>query len=333
MWSDDGSGHRRERRVVVAVGPGGSSRAVDWAAAEASVRGCALHVVHALRPGWLADPSGLVPLADLTSCQVVGEEVLSAARSRARSVDPDLPVDGEVTVGSTVPALVAHGQGAQVLVLGRGTVSTPRRWGGVLARSVVARIAARAPCPVAIVRSSGRPDIGSGPPRVVLGVDGAGSCAAAVGLAFRAAAQRGLPLVAVHAWTPDVPADLEAVCGEPTAAEERAGVVVDRALSPWRSLYPDVPVEVRLVVADPAQVLSREAEGAALLVVGSRGRRWTRVRGLGSVSHGVIERARCPVVVGPAVARRDVPPEPGRRDARRDGGDVGAVHRWRAPWE
>jgi hypothetical protein len=106
---------------------------------------------------------------------------------------------------------------------------------------------------------------------VVVGIDAHGGGAATLEVAFRAAAQRGVPLTAVHAWTPDMPAGHDAVCGSFAASEARAHEHLQRALEPWRSRFADVPVVHRLTAADPAAVLTRESEGAALVVVGSAG--------------------------------------------------------------
>jgi hypothetical protein len=67
----------------------------------------------------------------------------------------------------------------------------------------------------------------------------------------------------------------------------------------WRDRFPDVPVESRLFLADPAAALLRESDGAALTVVGSRARWTVRTTLFGSVGRTVVRQARCPVVVVP----------------------------------
>ncbi|WP_369134012.1 universal stress protein [Modestobacter sp. I12A-02662] len=280
--------------VVVAVGHGGTGEALDWAAAEASARGCGLRVVHAEPLRWAVDPSGLAPAADIWSSRAAAEQIMAAALRRARAVAPDVAVSAESVVGPPVPLLVSAGRGAQLLVL--GSRDTPFTW-RLPALSTCDRVAGRAPCPVAVVRPlrSG-PHAGSSP-GVVVGVGGRGACAGVLAVAFRAAAQRGVPVRVVHAWSPDVPADHEAVCGPAAAAEERARLVVDEALAGWRSRFADVVVETRLPVDDPAAALVRESAGASLTVVGSRPRTRVGTALVGSVSRSVARRARCPVVV------------------------------------
>ncbi len=326
----------RPGAVVVAVGNDTSGQAQDWAAAEASARGCRLHVVHTVRLRMAVDPSGLVPVADFWSYRVAAEHVLRAAVRRARSVAPDIDISAELGFGPTVPALLARSRGAQLLVLGSHDPPFRRRRRLAAALTVCDRLADRALCPVAIVRPLRTdPHVGS-PPRVVVGIPGHGSCAAGLDVAFRAAAQRGVPLTAVHAWTPDVPADHEAVCGSVAESEARAAESFDHALAPWRSRFADVPVVPRLLIGDPAAALIRESEGAALVVVGSRARGAVRGRLFGSSSRRVAQRARCPVVVvrtGKATA--DGHDESGRRTAVPGVEPVGIehVHRRRTPWE
>lgn len=281
--------------VVVAVG-NDIGPAVDWAAAEAAARGCRLHVVHAERLRWAVDPSGLVPVADFWSYRATAVPLLREAVNRARAVASDVEVVAELAFGATVPSVLDRSGGAQLLVLGSRTpplrTSLLRR----LTSSTSGRIAGRALCPVAVVRPlRSHPHVGS-PPRVVVGVDVRRPCTPALDVAFRAAAQRDVQLTAVHAWTPDVPADHEAVCGPVAASEARAGELFREVLEPWRSRFSGVPVTMRLVIGDPAAEVVRESEGAALVVIGS-GVRGSVRRLLGSVGRSVAQRARCPVVV------------------------------------
>jgi nucleotide-binding universal stress UspA family protein len=279
--------------------------AVEWAAAEAAARGAQLVVVHVVRVPATWDPLGLVPLTD--GAEPIGAEVLTPALQRAAAVASENPLCGRLLRGAPLPALLGVSRGAGLLVLG-GSGGARRR---PHHRSLAGRVAARACCPVAVVRS--RPRVPAGPvrPRVVVGVDVSRGAPATLEFAFRAAGRRGVPLVAVHAWGSDVPADLEGVCGSPAAGEARAREALDRALGPWRRRFDDVPVEECLRRADPVAALVTESQGAALLVVGSRGRGAVRGAAGGSVGRAVLLRAAAPTVVvraGRAGPGRPVPP-------------------------
>jgi nucleotide-binding universal stress UspA family protein len=246
---------------------------------------------------WALDPTGLLPVADLWSYRTAADQVLQAAVSRVRSLFPDVEVFSEAVFGSTAPALMSRGRGAQLLVLGSVHAPFPTRFRGLLTSSVCDRVAAHASCPVAIVRPLRSDGYGGSSPRVVVGVGAPEESVDALGYAFRAAAQRGIPVTAVHAWTPDSPADHEAVCGSLAESRAEARTRLEQALMPWARRFADVPVQPCVTAGAPAGALIRASEGAALVVVGSRGRSAARPRLLGSVGRSVSQRARCPVVV------------------------------------
>jgi nucleotide-binding universal stress UspA family protein len=322
--------------VVVAVGNDSSGEALDWAAAEASARGCRLHVVHAERPGWVVDPSGLVLMADFPSCRAAAVQGLRAAMRRARALAPDVDISTELLVGPTVPSLVVRSRGAQLLVLGSGRTHFRSRFLTRLAPPLAGRVAGRARCPVVTVGplpSDRRP--GSSP-RVVVGVGRHDSCTPALGMAFRAAAQRGVPLTVVHAWMSDLPADHEGVCDPVAASRARADAFLRQTLEPWRDQFVDVSVVPRLVIGDPADVVIRESQGAALVVVGSGVRGVVGGRLFGSVSRSVTQQAGCPVVVvrtGPAAVDERAEPDQRTAVAGVDPPGSELAERWREPWE
>jgi nucleotide-binding universal stress UspA family protein len=284
--------------VVVGIDQAGSADdAVDWAAAEAATRGCPLRIVHAIHPLLPADPYGVgSPIESLVMAQTAAASLLQDYAARARGVASDLEVETRLLCGSATWALLDEADHAQLLVTGSRGLHGLR---ALLARSVSVQVAARAPCPVVIVRPARTDDRRGGPPRVVVGVDGAAACGPAIGFAFQAARQRGVPLAAVHAWASDPPADLEAVHGPPTMAEAIARRTLERALQRWHAQYPDVPVVTRLVRGDPARAVVTESRGAALVVVGSRGRGQLTATVRGSVSRAVLRHGHGPVAIVP----------------------------------
>jgi nucleotide-binding universal stress UspA family protein len=291
---------REQRTVVVAVDDDGSADdAVDWAAAEAATRGCPLRVVHALHPPLPPDPYGVVPMIDsFGPARAAAESVLLDAMCRARSVDSDIAISTRLVLGSAGWALLREADGAQLLVVGSHGRSGLR---GLLAGSVSIHVAAHASCPVVVIRPADSTNSAGPAPRagarVVVGVDRTPSCTDAIGFAFQAARQRGIPLAVVHAWTPDPPADLEGISGTATMAEALARRATEQKLARWCDDYADVRVVTNLAPGDPAQALLAESRGAALVVVGSRGRGHLIGTVLGSVSQTVLHHAQCPVAV------------------------------------
>ncbi|MBP2366080.1 universal stress protein [Pseudonocardia parietis] len=283
--------------VVVAVDGAGTARdAVEWASSEAAARGCPLRIVHAHRPPW---PAGLGPtVPSPESIRMLRTEIdgiLAAEVARARAVASDLEVSATQVQGPPVRALLAAAAGAGLLVVGSRTRPGLR---GLLTRSMSIGLIAHAPCPVVVVRpapAGGDRDLS--PPRVVVGVDDTASGREAVGFAFRAARQRGVPLVAVRAWAPDRPADLEGASGSPVLAEAFARRTLERVLDHLHGDFPDVPVHALVAQGEPAQALATRTEGAAMAVVGSRGLGHLRGTLLGSVSQAVLQHTRCPLAV------------------------------------
>jgi nucleotide-binding universal stress UspA family protein len=133
--------------------------------------------------------------------------------------------------------------------------------------------------------------------RIVVGVDGSGPSMAALRWAIRQARLTGATVDAVtawrypsgHGWGPviDVPADFE---GD-------AKRTLTQALAEVSGLDPEVPVRPLVLEGHAAEVLLRTAEGAQLLVVGSRGHGGFASALLGSASMHCVLHARCPVLV------------------------------------
>jgi nucleotide-binding universal stress UspA family protein len=294
--------------VVVGIDASGSAAdAVDWATAEAAARGCPLRIVHAFSPPPAADPHGSGPSVNLRAAGAL----LRDASARAHRIAPDLPVSTHLVPGSAVRVLVAQARDAGLLVLGG---RDRRGLRALLGRSTSARVAARARCAVAVVRS--RPTAqgaACSAPRVVAGVGDPATTAAVLDHGMRAAHQRGVPLVAVHAWTPDPPADVDGVRADPDQTEAAARRLLDQAVRTAAS--PDVVVVDELVCDRPDRALVARSRGAALLVVGAPER--GRLRGLvsGSTARRVLRHSHCPTAVVPPSPHRD--PAPDRRDAGR----------------
>jgi nucleotide-binding universal stress UspA family protein len=290
--------------VVVAFdGSPQSEIAVRWASREAARRGRPLDVVH------VVDVSGAIP--DVLASQVsdwrerameagarIADEGVELAVRAAREVRARAVAD----IGAPVEVLLHASRRADLVVVGtRGRGDFSAAWLG----SVSTAVAAHASCPVVIVRGDGRPAPGPSVP-VVVGVDGSSASERAVDVAASVAAQAGAPLEIVSVWTGlAVDGRMSALAaGMSTradvfspAARANAEQVADQALAQLREAHPDLHVRQVVLEGYPAQVLAEAAEGAALLVVGSRGRGAFTGLVLGSVSHGVAHTAPCPVMV------------------------------------
>ena len=280
----------RQLPVVVGVDDGPRSRdALDWAIDEATRRRLPLHILHVDAHG-----QGSRLGASPVEAEVRAPAVVAEAVARAHGLTPWLEVTSEVSASNPSRALVDASQRAACVIVGaRGR----RPVVGVLLGTTSGEVAARAACPVVVVRQF--PEIESRRPGVVVGADGSEVSARALGYAFAQAADRELPLTVVHVWSPGLtsahlaPAfttDLSALAAQEQAlaAEEVAG---------WAERYPDVLVNRHVRRGHPVKALVEESRGAELLVVGSRGRAGLAGMLLGSVGQGVLQHAHCPVAV------------------------------------
>lgn len=135
-----------------------------------------------------------------------------------------------------------------------------------------------------------------GQQQIVVGYDGSAGANAALEWALDEAKLRGVGLRIVHAF----PA-LVSYFG--TTAHEHYPEAEADAREQFEKLLANAPssdavetVNV-LVAGNPAEVLTEESAGAALLVVGSRGIGGLRGLVVGSVSMQCVSYAHCPVVV------------------------------------
>lgn len=135
----------------------------------------------------------------------------------------------------------------------------------------------------------------SGP--IVVGVDGSPSSAAALRWAVRQARLTGARLVVATVWHYLRPFGYEIPDLDGWRPDEAADQAQRDALGAVTKELTGLAVESVLVEGDPAPTLLRAAEGAQLLVVGSRGHRELAGLLLGSVSEFCATHAECPVVV------------------------------------
>ena len=136
---------------------------------------------------------------------------------------------------------------------------------------------------------------------IVVGVDEVALAGQAVRWAGEQAALEGRRILLVRAasavttgWSThamDVPP------GTFTSQRLPGDELLGRARDQVHAVAPDVEVDELVEVTDPRTLILRAAEGAHLVVLGSRGRGPLLSHLLGSVGVGVVRRADCPVVV------------------------------------
>lgn len=278
-----------ERPIVVGVdGSEAGLEAADWAADEAVRHGRRLRLVCAMT--W--DPYEAVTppvTAGSGGSEEAAQEILAEASERVAARQPTVDVTTEVSLGEPVTTLTAEAREAYLVVTGsRGRGPLTR----MLLGTVSLGVAARASCPVVVVR--GEPENRQGRfGRIVVGVDAEEHAATAVGFAFREAEVRDVPLTAVHAWRAGHTGAGDGA-GPPDAADVFGGVVADAA-----AVHAGVRLHRETIEGSPRQVLLRQAETADLLIVGAHHRRGVIGLRLGLLSHALLHHSPCPVAVVP----------------------------------
>ncbi|MGW0733074.1 universal stress protein [Streptomyces sp. NPDC002851] len=283
--------------VVGVDGSQSSLEAVDWAVDEAARHGLPLRLVQAA-PWEKHQGAVLAESPGRPYDQSLAEDSVHAATERARRRHPDVAVSGAVLPGEAVDALLRAAHDAGALVTGqhgRGRVA------GLLLGSVSLALAARAPCPLIVVRGDEESREGTHR-RVLLGVGDAGTGTAAVGFALRAAQARGCVLEAVRAYRGPAHdmVDHPLLVGEPAhLLQQEAALLLDEALDTAVQEHPRVEVDRSTVEGSARKVLLRRSAAADLLVIGAHHRHGPVGPHLGRVAHAVLHHASCPVAVVP----------------------------------
>lgn len=132
--------------------------------------------------------------------------------------------------------------------------------------------------------------------RILVAVDGSEQSDRAVRLASKMARGLGAEVTLIHVIELSEVPTLIAEAESPGREEEGKSVLVDSAEI---AVSEDVPTRLVLKRGHPADQIVRYSleSGTDLLVTGTRGRGGATSLLLGSVSHGLLQGARCPVIV------------------------------------
>ncbi|MGI5441359.1 universal stress protein [Streptomyces shenzhenensis] len=274
-----------------------SLAALAWAAREAVRRDRPLRVVHA----WRFQSHEAVAAADRDTQDGWVRGATAEAVRTVTERHPELTVSVDVVEGHAVESLVAAAADAELLVLGsRGHGAVV----GFLLGSVGQQVIAAAARPVVLVRAGDRATTEASGRDVVVGQQGGPQdSAAALRFAFETAAARRATLRAVRAWT--LPPVFAYSPGSMKLLDDAGGLepyekkALTEALAPWRERFPDVPVTEHIEMGSAGQVLLSLADRAQLMVVGRRAHHTAVGARIGSVAHGVLHHAPCPVAVVP----------------------------------
>ncbi|MFC5201101.1 universal stress protein [Streptomyces kaempferi] len=286
------------RRVVAAIdGSPGGLAAADWAARQALYRGLPLALVHVSRE---QPPVEAIPIS--AASPGGGVSRLISDKAHRDMIHSDLDILTVQMAGNPRKVLLHEAGGAEMLVLGSRPL---RSLGGFVPGRLGLHLAAHSDRPVIIVRQPEETEGGRarGPgqgPTMVLGLDTDHRTDELIDFAFRGAQAAGADLRVVGAAAPPVfplhhfvPVSPE----ERARLEDRERPALEQALKGWSEKFPEVQVDISVVLGHPDEVLVDASQGADLVIVGRR--RTVGPNHLGAVANAVVHHAPCTVAVVP----------------------------------
>jgi nucleotide-binding universal stress UspA family protein len=274
--------------VLVGLGSDNDLPVVEQAAQEAAGHGRPLHLLHTFdwRAAFAADT--------VAAPRDQAENLITQAAQLAHQTEPELTVRGEIVESALLPTLIRRSEAAFLLAVGDSGMAGSGQC--VPAETTAVQLAARAGCPLLVVRREPPPQ---GP--VLVGVDGSPSSHLALQWAMECAARRATRLLALRVVEYDEDTD---------AVTEQLG----EALARHTDRHGAVPTECRVVRGDPAEVLIDTSRDTQLALVAARGDEPGRAM-LGAVAQSLLYHSPAPVVVVRGLAEAPLT-GPGARPAR-----------------
>ena len=300
-------------RIMVGIGPAGRNQAaLEYAAAEATRRGCGIHLVLAIHPSW-PGPEGMIEL------KLVGQDLVRVDTDLLMACeqwlvdrsDGDLRVTTEVVHGAPAKALVHAARNAGLVVLQHHRMS---REFHLPTMSITNAVASRSQAPVVAVPDDWHEDDVGGRPVVAAVVDAQASTGVA-SQALAAARRAGCELHLTRAWSYATDLEVEDPVFSSSSAADWEACLSERLTSGMAALVagaPTVPCRTDVVHGQTAYVLVEASSRARLVVIGRHRPTLPLGSHLGPVTRSVLTHAHCPVmVVDPSAAGPGVDPEPG----------------------
>lgn len=291
----------RAGEVVVGVdGSPGSFAVVLHGIGIARDTGAALRLVHVaplIDP--LVDP--LLPVTTGGTHVLIrsGRAILADITARARAAAPGLDIRHTLGIGTRYAELARAGRRASMVILGRREREGLR---GLPSGSTAVALAGILDCPVRVVPRDWLSRIHLAD--VVVGIEDVTTAAPLVRRGLELAAATSGTLVLAHAW--ELPAGYEGILTpeEIAGRNAHAAVELEHAFTDVRLDWPTVPVQAKVLVGRPHDVLATLSAAAALVVVGRPDR--PRVFGrLGPTPRALLMTSEAPIEVGPRTGRTD----------------------------
>ncbi|MFJ2058250.1 universal stress protein [Streptomyces sp. NPDC087908] len=284
------TGTSDRRDIIIGIDPVKNRHmALAWAADEAHLRSAALRLVVAIPPQH--DTQHVDDTPRHLAQRQAGTEALRSGLEWAQARQPDTRPTSSLLDGFPAGVLAGLSHEAGMIVLGSRHLSRTEEF--LSAGSLVVPVTAKARCPVVVVGDAEH--VTQAEPYLVVGIDGSESSRAALAWAFEEAELRHCAVRAIAVWQPPV---FSLHSADTLFHSERR--LLSETTAGWAQKYPDVRLTHEVPIGSPVEMLSEAAEHALAVVVGRRGRGGYSGMRVGSVVHGLLHRAHCPVITVPA---------------------------------
>jgi nucleotide-binding universal stress UspA family protein len=278
-----------EPQIMVGVDGSPASRAaLEWAARRAQLQKRPLLLVHAV-PDYLVSPESV----EYQGLRASFEGMLNSEANCARGFGPGVEVRSSLLFGEPAQVLAELSARSSMVVV--GTDRTADGHGGGFG-SLNFQLAMIGRCPVAVIPARQSPANAG----VVVGIDGSPESMAAAYFAAAEAARTRQELTVVcvsHSparWAhPSTDGS-----GSTQQIDTQGRMILEAVVAAVRARHIHLTVFDRFEQHDvPARVLIEAGQGAAMLVVGNRGRGATHHALMGSATQELLLDVPCPLVL------------------------------------
>ncbi len=283
---DTGTG---ERPVVVAVGPKGCDRGVDFGIRVARLLDAPLLLVHVVEPLIGAPEVAMLAEVDI---EAGGREVIEQALRAVRAQAPDIVVSGTVVLGQPVHSLVEHSTDARMIVLEHRDISA---WARIVIRSITSGVASRAKIPVVSVpeKWQTRPGVA-----VTAAVDEPEKGAQIIRYGALVARSLGVALNVINVWQlPTAYQGLLLSAEDDNTLAARSQAEIEELLAGCADDLAGVEVRVQVVRGRAVDALVAASKESSLLVLGRHDPVLPFGSHLGPVARSVFRVAESPVML------------------------------------
>jgi nucleotide-binding universal stress UspA family protein len=273
---------------AVVVGIDGSRSAIEaalWAVDEAADLDLPLRMVYAIQPREFGDLDGQRVAHDFAGAEVAVRQAAMAIESASKPVK----IEVEILQSRPIDALLGASRSAAMLCLGALGIN---RASGKRVGSTVTGLLSRVHCPVSIIRQGGPKETEAG--WIVTEFDDSPDATTVLGHALEEARLRHAPLRVLTTWHPRFN-DIHDM-HSPSDGSRQAKANLERVLTRYRRLYPELELRAVAVAGSPMTYLALHADSIQLIVLGQHPSD-ELAELIGPASCAALNKLRCSVLI------------------------------------